>query len=79
MKLKYTYWKEGGWYLGFLDEFPGWWTQGKDVGELEAMLLDLYDLCDDEESIRSAKAAEKEIPGGALHGALKIPVTVATA
>jgi predicted RNase H-like HicB family nuclease len=39
MKLDYTYWQDEGFFIGFLDEFPGWWTQGKDIRELETMLL----------------------------------------
>ncbi|GHV43852.1 hypothetical protein AGMMS50268_35830 [Spirochaetia bacterium] len=76
MKLRYTYWKDGDWFSGFLDEFPGWWTQGKNTGELEEMLLDLYDLCDDEESINSAKTASAEVPSVVSHGFLKIPIAV---
>ncbi|GHU88164.1 hypothetical protein FACS189476_04780 [Spirochaetia bacterium] len=45
------------------------------------MLLDLYDLCDDEESIRSAKSVEKisnnaDVLDKAFHGVLKIPAAV---
>jgi predicted RNase H-like HicB family nuclease len=76
MKLKYTYWKEDEWLIGFLDEFPGWWTQGKDIVELETMLLDLYDLCDDEESMAAAKKTDNEIPENPLHGCFKIPLAV---
>jgi predicted RNase H-like HicB family nuclease len=43
MELNYTYWQEkDGWYLGFLDEYPEYWTQGKDINELEEMLIDIY-------------------------------------
>jgi predicted RNase H-like HicB family nuclease len=76
MKLNYTYWKEDGWLIGYLDEFPGWWTQGKDIPEFESMLIDLYDLCDDEESMLSAKKTDNEIPVNVLHGCLKIPLVV---
>jgi predicted RNase H-like HicB family nuclease len=83
VKLEYTYWNtDDGWLVGFLDDLPGWWTQGKDIEELEIMLLDLYDLCDDEESFKSAREADKiedrEFfdPANASHGFLKIPVTV---
>lgn len=42
--LRYTYWEadEGG-YIGFLDEWPDYMTQGDDLAELELMLRDLYD------------------------------------
>jgi predicted RNase H-like HicB family nuclease len=44
MKLKYTYWQEDGWFLGYFDDYPEHWTQGKTVGELEFMLNDLHTL-----------------------------------
>jgi predicted RNase H-like HicB family nuclease len=44
MELPYTYWEgEGGWLVGYLNEHPEQWTQGKDIKELEEMLLDLYE------------------------------------
>jgi predicted RNase H-like HicB family nuclease len=74
--LRYTYWNDGDFLIGFLDDFPGWWTQGKDIKELEFMLLDLYDLCDDEECLKSAKEPYKDagMPPGVLHGIVKIPL-----
>ena len=45
MELQYTYWQESdGWFLGYLNDYPDHWTQGKTISELEEMLLDLYDL-----------------------------------
>jgi len=43
MQLTYTYWevKEGG-YIGFLNQYPDYWTQGDSVNELEKMLVSLY-------------------------------------
>jgi predicted RNase H-like HicB family nuclease len=55
MDVEYTYWKsDGGWFLGYLNDWPDQWTQGKTVKELEEMLLDLYDLQQQED--------HKEIP-----------------
>ncbi|WP_461255579.1 type II toxin-antitoxin system HicB family antitoxin [Treponema sp. R80B11-R83G3] len=43
MELNYTFWQEkDGWFLGFLDEYPEYWTQGQSIKELEEMLLDIY-------------------------------------
>ncbi len=42
MKAKFTYWEEDGWFLGYLNEFPDTWTQGKDLEDLRVHLLDLY-------------------------------------
>jgi len=45
MELQYTYWQEkDGWYLGFLNDYPEYWTQGKTIAELEEMLADLYEI-----------------------------------
>jgi predicted RNase H-like HicB family nuclease len=45
MELSYTYWKEkDGWILGYLNDYPDHWTQGKTMSELEEMLIDLYEL-----------------------------------
>ena len=44
MELAYTYWEgESGWLVGCLNDYPEQWTQGKDIAELEEMLLDLYE------------------------------------
>jgi len=44
MELSYTYWeaREGG-YIGYLNQYPDYWTQGDCVAELEEMLASLYD------------------------------------
>jgi predicted RNase H-like HicB family nuclease len=45
MNIEYAYWKSNdGWFLGYLNDWPDHWTQGKTIDELEEMLLDLYDL-----------------------------------
>jgi hypothetical protein len=43
VQLSYTYWevKEGG-YIGFLNQYPDYWTQGDSIDELEKMLVSLY-------------------------------------
>jgi predicted RNase H-like HicB family nuclease len=50
MELKYTYWQENdGWFLGYLDDYPDHWTQGKTLEELEEMLADLYEIQQEED------------------------------
>jgi hypothetical protein len=47
--LTYTYWEgENGWLLGYLNDYPKQWTQGKNIPELEKMLIDLYENFQDE-------------------------------
>jgi len=43
MQLSYTYWEanEGG-YIGYLNQYPDYWTQGESIEELEKMLVSLY-------------------------------------
>ena len=43
MHLSYSYWeaREGG-YIGYLNQYPDYWTQGDSVEELEKMLASLY-------------------------------------
>ena len=39
---KMVYWQEGGCWLGYLEEFPDYWTQGETVEDLEEHLRDLH-------------------------------------
>jgi len=42
MKIKYTYWKDEDFWLGYLEEFPDYITQGTSFEELQINLKDLY-------------------------------------
>jgi predicted RNase H-like HicB family nuclease len=50
--VKIVIWKEDDAWLGYFQEYPDYWTQGKFEKELKANLIDLY------RDIRSG-----EIPG----------------
>jgi predicted RNase H-like HicB family nuclease len=39
--LKFTYWKDGDYYLGFLNDYPNYDTQGMSKEELIKNLKDL--------------------------------------
>ena len=39
---KYVYWKEGKMWLGYLEEYPDYRTQGRTRKELEENLKDIY-------------------------------------
>ena len=43
MEIGYTYWKDDGWYVGYLDDYPDYTTQGETIEEFEDMLRSLYD------------------------------------
>ncbi len=40
--LDYTYWKDEAMWLGYLDEYPEYMTQGETVDELQENLIDIY-------------------------------------
>ena len=42
MKLEFTYWEDGDHHLGFLNEFPDYWTQGLDLEDLKEHLRELH-------------------------------------
>jgi predicted RNase H-like HicB family nuclease len=38
----FTYWQDGDFWIGYLDEFPDYWTQGSSFRDLKAHLHDLH-------------------------------------
>lgn len=40
--IRFTHWQDGDVWLGYLEEFPDYWTQGYSLHELKANLTDLY-------------------------------------
>jgi predicted RNase H-like HicB family nuclease len=42
MKARYVYWQEDGAWLGYLEKFPDYWTQGMSMEDLQEHLRDLY-------------------------------------
>lgn len=40
---KFVYWEEGGAFLGYLQDYPDYWTQGESFEDLKEHLKDLYD------------------------------------
>lgn len=39
---KYVYWQDGGVWLGYLEEYPDYMTQGDTLQDLEENLRDIY-------------------------------------
>jgi predicted RNase H-like HicB family nuclease len=39
---KFIYWQEGEFWLGYLEEFPDYMTQGSSFDDLREHLIDLY-------------------------------------
>ena len=42
-KLPYHYWKDQSMFLGYLIDYPDYWTQGVNLAELEKNLEGLYE------------------------------------
>ncbi len=40
--IGFTYWQNGDLWLGFLDEYPDYVTQGTSLDDLKAQLIDLH-------------------------------------
>ncbi|WP_461247623.1 type II toxin-antitoxin system HicB family antitoxin [Treponema sp. R6D11] len=48
MELEYTYWKDGEFFVGFLDNYPDDSTQGVSLKELEEALIEIYEVKQEE-------------------------------
>jgi len=42
MKKKFVYWQDGNTWVGYLEDFPDYWTQGETVEELKENLRDIW-------------------------------------
>ena len=42
MAMGFTYWEDSGMWLGYLDEFPDYMTQGITLDDLKEHLIDLH-------------------------------------
>ena len=40
--VKFVYWEEDGGWLGYLQDYPDYWTQGETLEDLKEHLKDLY-------------------------------------
>jgi predicted RNase H-like HicB family nuclease len=40
--VRFVFWREEDAYLGYLEEFPDYWTQGDTLEDLKEHLRDLY-------------------------------------
>lgn len=41
-RINFVYWQEADAWLGYLQEFPDYWTQGETLEDLREHLRDLY-------------------------------------
>ena len=47
MEMQYSWWMEDGFYLGYIDEYPQYPTQGENLTDLENGLKEIYLLIKD--------------------------------
>ena len=43
LTAKFVYWQEGKVWIGYFQDYPDYWTQGKSLKDLKAHLKDLYE------------------------------------
>ena len=48
MELQYTYWQDGLFFVGFLNDYPEDSTQGVSLAELEEALVEVYEIKQEE-------------------------------
>jgi len=44
MNLKYTYEMDGDFFVGYLDDYPEYPTQGENLSDFEENLLDIFNM-----------------------------------
>jgi predicted RNase H-like HicB family nuclease len=54
--VKFVHWKDGRYWLGYLQDYPDYWTQGKTLKQLKVNLKDLF----------------KDLTGGKIPGIRKV-------
>jgi predicted RNase H-like HicB family nuclease len=61
MELKFKYWKDRNFWVGYMELFPDYWTQGETEEELQSNLRELY-----------TELTSGEFPSPVRQGILKI-------
>jgi predicted RNase H-like HicB family nuclease len=41
-KIKFVCWQEGTVWIGYLEDYPDYWTQGQSLDDLKEHLKDIY-------------------------------------
>jgi predicted RNase H-like HicB family nuclease len=61
MKQKFVYWQDEEIWVGYLEEFPDYWTQGVTEAELRENLIDIHKDLTDGEIPNVRRVAELEV------------------
>lgn len=59
--IRFIYWEDGGMWLGYLEDYPDYMTQGKSIEELQENLKDIYNDLTGGEIPNVRKVAELQI------------------
>ena len=60
--LRYVYWQDGEFWLGYLEEYPDYMTQGESLKDLQEHLRDLYADLSGGLIPAARRVAELEVP-----------------
>ena len=60
-KKRYIYWQDENLWLGYLEDYPDYWTQGETQEELQENLLHLYQEVKYETNSSDRRIAELEV------------------
>jgi predicted RNase H-like HicB family nuclease len=60
--IKYVHWEEDDAWIGYLQDYPDYWTQGETLEDLQAHLRDLYQDLISGEILGVRKVDELVIP-----------------
>ena len=61
MTVRYVYWQENDHWLGYLEQFPDYWTQGETLSDLTEHLRDLYEDLSNDRIPEARRVAELEV------------------
>jgi predicted RNase H-like HicB family nuclease len=61
MTVRYVYWQEKEYWLGYLEQYPDYWTQGESLEDLKQHLRDLYEDLSNERIPEARHVAELEV------------------
>ena len=59
--IKYVYWQEEDMWLGYIEEYPDYWTQGESREELQKNLKDIFQELTDGNIPGVRRVAELEV------------------
>lgn len=60
-KISFTYWQDGDFFLGYLEEYPDYVTQGESLEDLKEHLKDIYKEINEGNIPNVRKSAELEL------------------